>query len=745
MRSLNRISWIVAVLCALCGMRAQADPQAEKGDAVFRNLVVLGITVGHAGIYWGYYISGWPDNQFRHTVIQAVGTGSSSASTVSYSPFDDESYPPTFLSGNTYWGARNRSSLSPATWNGSANSMSAARRDSIITEAQQLIGTAYCWYNIWDNSLGLDGTVSCEPTNAYPTYPSYIRCDGVVQWVYNRVGFNMGDRYTSILDASPYPINRMSRFYAASVDTPSTTLQDNGSTYTITAYDNSSTPTKVNIVYPSGTTGFFSSPATITKQVGTTFYQGVDLAGHAESWKQVYYSQPGQPDLTIVQPVLVSPTSVVPGGTIRVDWTEKNQGTAASTPAHNTKLFLSTSAYGTTYQIGYYGPMNTLGVGATASYYDANIVVPTTIPAGNYYVTAFIDCDQQVSESNENNNIGSSSPTMLTVTPNNISVTVQPSLSGRSFTVDGNTYTTAQTFSWVSGNSHTIATTSPQSGGTGIQFFWSGWSDGGAISHTVSPTVGTTYTANFTTQYYLTTGYGTGGNGVSPGSEWCNSGASVGISATPASGYSFSSWTGSGSGSYSGSINSTSITMNGPITETASFVLIPDTQGPALAITSPINNATVTSASLPVSGTASDNGYGNNGISSVTVNGGSASGGTASGAGTANWSATIPLNAGANTVTVVAKDTLNNSTQKVVSVTYNPPRPTFGGSSVTGGKLQTTLTGLSVGENIVFYVSSDLKIWTPLQTNSVLTGSTLTFTNTINPAMKNQFFRAVVQ
>ena len=45
----------------------------------------------------------------------------------------------------------------------------------------------------------------------------------------------------------------------------------------------------------------------------------------------------------------------------------------------------------------------------------------------------------------------------------------------------------------------------------------------------------------------------------------------------------------------------------------------PDTQGPALAITSPANNATVTSASLPVSGTASDSGYGNNGVSSVTV------------------------------------------------------------------------------------------------------------------------------
>jgi GH18 family chitinase len=171
----------------------------------------------------------------------------------------------------------------------------------------------------------------------------------------------------------------------------------------------------------------------------------------------------------------------------------------------------------------------------------------------------------------------------------------------------------------------------------------------------------------------------------------------------------------------------------------------PDTQGPALTITSPANNAVMTNASLPVSGTASDNGYGNNGISSVTVNGVSASGGTASGSGTANWSATITLNAGANTITVVAKDTLNNSTQKVVSVTYNPPRPIFASSSVSGGQLRTTLSGLSVGENIVFYVSSDLINWTPLRTNSVLTGSTLTFTNTINPAMKNQFFRARVQ
>jgi hypothetical protein len=100
----------------------------------------------------------------------------------------------------------------------------------------------------------------------------------------------------------------------------------------------------------------------------------------------------------------------------------------------------------------------------------------------------------------------------------------------------------------------------------------------------------------------------------------------------------------------------------------------PDMQGPAITITSPLNNATVTSASLPVSGMASDNGYGNNGISSVTVNGVSASGGTVSGSGTANWNTTIMLIPGVNPIMVVAKDMLNNSNQQQITVTYTPPR-----------------------------------------------------------------------
>jgi len=155
-------------------------------------------------------------------------------------------------------------------------------------------------------------------------------------------------------------------------------------------------------------------------------------------------------------------------------------------------------------------------------------------------------------------------------TQNPVQVTVQTNPAGRTFTVDGNPYTSAQSFSWQPGSSHTIATTSPQSGGTGIRYVFAGWSDGHAISHTITPTKNTTYTAKFNTQYYLTMTHGTGGT-VTPASGWRNSGAAVSISAAPASGYSFTNWTGSGTGSFSGTNNPASVTMGGPITETATF------------------------------------------------------------------------------------------------------------------------------------------------------------------------------
>ena len=152
-----------------------------------------------------------------------------------------------------------------------------------------------------------------------------------------------------------------------------------------------------------------------------------------------------------------------------------------------------------------------------------------------------------------------------------VQVTVQTNPTGRPFSVDGTSYTSSQTFAWQPGSTHAIATTSPQDGGTGIRYVWMNWSGGGGISHTVAPTTNKIYTANFNTQYFLTMSRGNGGGTVSPSSGWRNSGAAVSISATPATGYSFTNWTGSGTGSFSGTNNPASITIGGPITETGTF------------------------------------------------------------------------------------------------------------------------------------------------------------------------------
>jgi hypothetical protein len=103
-----------------------------------------------------------------------------------------------------------------------------------------------------------------------------------------------------------------------------------------------------------------------------------------------------------------------------------------------------------------------------------------------------------------------------------------------------------------------------------------------------------------------------------------------------------------------------------------------DTAGPSVAITSHTNNQTVASSPITVAGTATDSGSGNNGISSVTVNGLTANGGTATGAGTANWSRSVTLNPGANSIVVVAKDAsaAQNSTTVSIVVNYTPPSDT---------------------------------------------------------------------
>lgn len=91
----------------------------------------------------------------------------------------------------------------------------------------------------------------------------------------------------------------------------------------------------------------------------------------------------------------------------------------------------------------------------------------------------------------------SPTPTPTPTPPSTITVVVGTSTDGLSFSVDGTTYASAQTFTWTSGSFHTIATTTPQQLGNS-RYDWNSWSDGGGISHSVMPTSNTTFTAFFT-------------------------------------------------------------------------------------------------------------------------------------------------------------------------------------------------------------------------------------------------------
>jgi hypothetical protein len=126
----------------------------------------------------------------------------------------------------------------------------------------------------------------------------------------------------------------------------------------------------------------------------------------------------------------------------------------------------------------------------------------------------------------------------------------------------------------VTGSSHTIATTSPQGAG-GTRNVFANWSDAGAISHIVAPTIPTTFTANFTTQFSLTLGVSPGGSGTigtnpTSGDGFYNSGTSVQLSAFPTMGFSFTAW----SGDATGPANPISVVMNSPKSVTANFTAV---------------------------------------------------------------------------------------------------------------------------------------------------------------------------
>ena len=157
-----------------------------------------------------------------------------------------------------------------------------------------------------------------------------------------------------------------------------------------------------------------------------------------------------------------------------------------------------------------------------------------------------------------------------TVIGQTVAVTVNTVPAGLTIVFDGNTFAAPQTFNVVAGSNHTISTTSPQAGTPGTRFVFNNWSDSGAISHTITaPNSAGTITANFNTEFQLTTVVSPGGGGtVTPASgQFFAAGTPVLVTATVNSGFTFSNI----SGGLTGTTNPQSITMNAPATVTANF------------------------------------------------------------------------------------------------------------------------------------------------------------------------------
>ena len=155
---------------------------------------------------------------------------------------------------------------------------------------------------------------------------------------------------------------------------------------------------------------------------------------------------------------------------------------------------------------------------------------------------------------------------------NTCQITVSSNPVGSGFVaVDGAPVTTPWVFIWIQGSTHSLAANSPVSGGAGIQYVWTSWSDGGAQSHTITvPSSPATYTANFKKQYLLTVLVSPSGEGfLTVSTGWRDEGVMVSATATANSGYSFYYW--SLDGVNMGSNPSISFAMNSPRGLTAIF------------------------------------------------------------------------------------------------------------------------------------------------------------------------------
>jgi astacin len=172
---------------------------------------------------------------------------------------------------------------------------------------------------------------------------------------------------------------------------------------------------------------------------------------------------------------------------------------------------------------------------------DRGLVTIETIPAGipideNLHDISALDVDAV-------QRMYGPAPVLTTITTN------PP---GLELIVDGITVTAPQSFDWAPGSIHTLEAPDLQGDGTPTRYVFGRWSDHGERIHTtIASPDRTAYSANFIRQYLVKTSVTPAGSGTatiwpeSPDGYYTD-GSRVTITATPAEGYSFLNFQGTG-------------------------------------------------------------------------------------------------------------------------------------------------------------------------------------------------------
>ena len=132
------------------------------------------------------------------------------------------------------------------------------------------------------------------------------------------------------------------------------------------------------------------------------------------------------------------------------------------------------------------------------------------------------------------------------------------------------TYTAPANVTWTHATACTVTAASPQ-GGPDTRYVFANWADGATSSaRSITAATGVSQTMTFGTEHKLTRAVS--GQGTVTGADgFYAAGSTLQLTATPASGYQFTGW----SGGASGSANPLSLTMDSPKTVTALFTAAP--------------------------------------------------------------------------------------------------------------------------------------------------------------------------